>query len=84
MNTNTAEVVKDKFEIGWMNLPAHAQTKLRDAIVKECGWKSLMTFYTKKKGTSKIGVLEIKVIEAEFKKYGINPWTGMPFFDENY
>jgi len=82
--TNTPVVVKEKFKVGWDNLPARAQIPLRDAIVQACGWRSITSFYNKLNGVHKITPLEIGVIETHFKVYGINPWTGLPFFDENF
>jgi hypothetical protein len=82
--SNTAEVVKESFKVGWENLPAKAQVPLRESIVSSCGWRSLTSFYNKMNGVHKISPLEITVIESQFRVYGINPWTGLPFFDENF
>jgi len=83
-NTNTTEVVKANFELGYGNLPAVMQIPVKTSIMKECGWSSLVTFHNKRKGITKIRPTEVLVIEAHFKKHGINPWTGLPFFDENF
>ena len=82
--TNTAEVVKTNFIAGYGNLPAVQQIPFKNAVMKECGWNSLVTFHNKRRGLVRITPPEIQILEAHFKKFGINPWTGMPFFDENY
>jgi len=82
--SNTTEVVKDNFQIGYDNLPAIMQVPVKIAIMIECGWNSPATFHNKRKGITKIRPSEQSVIERHFRIQGINPWTGMPFFDENF
>jgi len=83
-NSNTTEVVKDNFVKGYDNLPAIQQNPVKASIMKECGWRSPVTFHNKRKGLTEIRPTEVLVIEAYFRKHGINPWTGLPFFDDNF
>jgi hypothetical protein len=82
--TNTTEVVFSNFKAGYDQLPAISQTPVRLAIMKDCGWKTRATFHSKRKGYTRIKPNESSVIESHFRKHGINPYTGFPFFDENF
>ena len=82
--TNTSEAVKENFEAGYDQLPAIMQVPVRNAIMKECGIKSTATFHNKRKAITRITPPEVLIIESHFKEYGINPWTGLPFFDDKF
>jgi hypothetical protein len=82
--SNTTKVVtKEGFKNGWDNLPASAQRLIRAELIKSFGC-SYMTFYNKMNGKSIITPIELSAIESTFRVYGVNPWTGIPFFDENF
>ena len=73
---NIGEEIKTSFKEGYDMLPAKFQIPVRDNIMKECGWKSIITFHQKRKGTVQINILEIPVIEKHFAKHNIDAWTG--------
>jgi ribosomal protein S27AE len=75
-NLETFKGAKRNFLAGYEMIPAKFQIKVKERIMKRCGWSSLMTFHNKRKGDHCIKPLEILVIEQEFSRYGINPWTG--------
>ena len=68
--------IKTEFIRGYEMVPAKMQTKVRDEIMKKCGWSSIMTFHLKRKGKRPIKILEVPVIETVFSQFNINPWTG--------
>jgi len=76
LEINTKKQIKTNFEEGYGMLPAKFQIPARDDIMKKCGWKSLVTFHLKRKGTVHISILEIPVIEEIFAKHNLDPWTG--------
>jgi len=73
---NTEKEIKTEFAKGYVMLPAKFQIPVRDNIMKECGWKSIITFHQKRKGNVQISILEIPVIEKHFAEYNIDAWTG--------
>ena len=73
---NTLNEVKTNFELGYDMLPAKYQVQVRNNIMGECGWRTIMTFHRKRKGMVEIRPLEIPVIEKHFHKHNIDPWTG--------
>jgi len=73
---NTKKKIKTEFIKGYDMLPAKFQVPVRDNIMKECGWKSLVTFHQKRKGTVQVNILEIPVIEKHFAKHNLDAWTG--------
>jgi hypothetical protein len=74
--TELIDGAKKDFKAGYAMLPVKFQNKLKSNIMNRCGWNSIMTFHNKRKGEHRIKPLEVVVIEQEFSKYGINPWTG--------
>ena len=74
--TNTIDGVIPNFSAGYEMLPAGIQSDVRNAIMKECGWRALATFHNKRKGIRRLSPLEAKVIENHFHKHNIDPWTG--------
>lgn len=80
-NPNTLNGEKINFSAGYGMLPAVHQTKIRDSIMEQCGWKSLMTFHNKRKGITRIRPVEIEVIERHFAVCDIDPWTGAKITD---
>lgn len=83
-NSNTTKEVKQNFIAGYDNLPAIQQMPVKTDIMRDCGWRSIVTFHNKRRGIVPIKPVEISIIEAHFRKVGINPWTGLQFFDENF
>lgn len=73
---NTPNGDRNNFTLGYGSLPANKQIVVRDFIIADCGWKSLMTFHNKRKGITRIRPLEADVIERHFAPYDIDPWTG--------
>ena len=63
------------FEKAWDKLTKDQQRLVEMEIRYECDW-ALTTFYTKYKGIRPVRKLEIPVVEAVFRKFNINPWTG--------
>jgi len=49
-----------------------AQSRLRNIVIRRCGWKSRTTFYNKIYGTVSVPKLERNVIEEELKKESRN------------
>lgn len=78
MNTevNTQNAVKTNFEKGYDMLPAKFQIPVRNHIMGECGWRSILTFHHKRRGVVEIRPPEITIIEKHFHKHNIDPWTG--------
>lgn len=72
---NTVEQVHQTFKAGFEMLPAKYQSTVRDNIIYRCGL-TYTSFYNRITGISKIKKLEIPIIEEEFAKHSINPWTG--------
>ncbi len=73
---NTIKTVKRNFIKAYGMVPAMYQTRLREAIIEECGWSGLTVFHHKRKGNSKIYRLEIPVIVKHFATYNIDAWSG--------
>lgn len=72
---NTSNEVKTNFFDGYGMLPAKFQAPVREAIMDKCGI-TYISFYNRMKGICKINKAEIPIIEKEFAKHNINPWTG--------
>lgn len=73
---NTEKDVKSNFLMGYGMLPAIKQPEVRQKIMFKCGWNSVVTFYDKCRGRTKIRKPEVAVIEKIFSQYNLNPWTG--------
>lgn len=58
------------FFTAYDHLPAIIQPEIRDKIVKACGWKSVKTFYDKKKHPERIKPLEAREIIRVFSEHG--------------
>jgi DNA-binding CsgD family transcriptional regulator len=55
---NTENEVKTNFEKGYDMIPAKYQIQVRNHIMGECGWRSILTFHHKRKGIVKIRLQE--------------------------
>lgn len=70
---------KKSFAIAYGNLPGKLQTTVRDEIIEECGWNTTQYFSMKKSQANRVLTLpEEEKVEAIFKKYGFDAWTGEP------
>lgn len=56
------------FEAAYSLLNKKAQGRLRNEIIRRCGWRSRTTFYNKLYGGVEIPALEMGVFEEELKK----------------
>lgn len=65
------------FEKAWKALTKVQQRAVEMEIRYECDW-ALTTFYSKYKGIRPVRKLEVPVVEAAFRKFNIDPWTGEP------
>lgn len=57
-------------------LPAGEQARIRNKIMDTCDWGADSTFYAKLKGDTPLRKLERTALEAIFKAWNIDVWTG--------
>jgi len=63
------------FRDAYLSLPANKLKAFRALVCESCGWTEF-TWGNKLNGRSSIRKLEAAVLEAEFAKFDIDPWTG--------